>query len=470
MTRLRTLPIRVRLTLAFAAGAALILAGVGGFVYARMGAELLAATDNSLIAQADALELAVTGPGPRLGGQGRYLPGSDESFAQLADANGRVLESTRAVSRVPLVPPGILRSVSHRTFMDRTVQGVDNVARLLVDPVEVSGQRFVLVVGTSLEDRRDALVQLAALLGIGGPVALALTSLAAWLLAGALLRPVERMRQEADAISISEPGRRLPVPDREDEIARLGHTLNSMLERLNHAFEGERRFLDDASHELRTPLAILKAELDFALLRDRTPEELRATLGTVAEETDRVVRLAEDLLVLSRARRGRLEIHRQRTSMATLIGDACQLHSRRATAAGVRVEFTVTDQEVSIDPVRVRQAIDNLIDNALDHTPRGGVIRVRETREDGLVRIVVEDTGPGFRGGFLERAFEPFARGVENDGDGGAGLGLAIVQAVAQGHGGSAVAENRPEGGSRVTLTLRGEEGGATRPPLTVQP
>jgi signal transduction histidine kinase len=443
MTRLRTLPIRVRLTLAFAAGAALILAGVGGFVYARMGAELLAATDNSLIAQADALELAVTGPAPRLGGQGRDLRGSDESFAQLADANGRVLESTRAVSRAPLVPPRILRSVSHRTFMDRTVRGVDNVARLLVDPVEVSGQRLVLVVGTSLEDRRDALVQLAALLGIGGPVALALTSLAAWLLAGALLRPVEQMRQEADAISISEPDRRLPVPDREDEIARLGRTLNSMLERLN-----------DASHELRTPLAILKAELDFALLRDRTPEELRATLGTAAEETDRVVRLAEDLLVLSRARRGRLEIHRQRTSMASLIGETCQMHRRRATAVGVRIEFSVTDHEVSIDPVRVRQAVENLLDNALAHTPRGGVIRVRETREDGLVRIVVEDTGPGFPGGFLERAFEPFARGAQNDGDGGAGLGLAIVQAVARGHGGSAVAENRPEGGSRVTLIL----------------
>jgi heavy metal sensor kinase len=457
MSALRRLPIRVRLTLAFAAGTALILVGVGVFVYARMGADLLAATDAGLSAQADALVPAIRARGSTLGQFGFGFRGSEEAFAQLADAGGRILESTPVVARAPLLSAGFLRSVTRRSFVDRQITGVDDVARLLVEPVEASGQRFVLVVGTSLQDRKDALVQLAALLGIGGPIALALTSLAAWLLAGALLRPVEQMRSEADAISVSEPDRRLPVPDREDELARLGRTLNSMLERLNASFERERRFLDDASHELRTPLTVLKAELELALLRDRTPEELRATVGQAAEETDRVVRLAEDLLVLSRANRGRLEIHREETQIQTLVHEACERYRSRAQRAAVKIEMTSTEDRVSLDPLRIRQALDNLLDNALRHTPPGGVIRIGVSRDDGTIRLVVEDSGSGFPPDFLSKAFEPFSRGPdpERNGSGGAGLGLAIVQAIAQGHGGWAFAENRPEGGSRLTLMLR---------------
>jgi two-component system OmpR family sensor kinase len=454
---LRKLPIRVRLTLAFALGVAVILAGVGGFVYARMGADLLAATDGSLGARADALEAAMQAPGATLGLGFGSRGGEAEAFAQLADENGAILESTPAVAHASLFPPSFLRSVTSRAYLDRRIAGVDNVARLLADPVTSSGRRFVLVVGTSLQDRRDALLQLAALLGIGGPVALALTSLAAWILAGALLRPVEQMRREADAISLSEPARRLPVPDRRDELARLGRTLNSMLERLGASFERERRFLDDASHELRTPLSILKGELELALRRDRQPEELRATLARAAEETDRLVRLAEDLLVLSRTNRGRLEVHREDTGIRPLVDEACERHGSSAGAAGVGIQVEAMDGRAAVDPLRVRQALDNLLDNAIRHSPRGSVVRIGVARLDGELCLVVEDSGPGFPPDLLARAFEPFARGPDPDrnGSGGAGLGLAIVQAIAQGHGGTAFAENRTEGGSRVTVLLR---------------
>jgi heavy metal sensor kinase len=456
MSVVRRLPIRLRLTLLFAGGTALILATVGAFVYVRMGAELLAATDASLGAQADALEAGLGGPGPVLGAGGRRLVGSDEQFAQVADASGRVVESTPAVAGAPLLPPKILSSATRRTFVDRRVPHADNVARLLIVPVDLSGGRLTLVVGTSLQDRKDALVQLAALLGIGGPVALGLTSLGGWLLAGAMLRPVERMRQEAAAISVSEPGRRLPVSDREDELSRLGVTLNSMLERLGASFERERRFLDDASHELRTPLAVLKAELDFALLRDRTVEDLRATVGNAADETDRVVRLAEDLLVLSRVHRGRLEIRREDTSLPELLTAACERHLPRARSSDVRLEVDGEVDRASLDPLRVRQVLDNLLDNALRHTPAGGVVRVGTARDEGWVLLTVEDSGPGFPEDLLDRAFEPFSRGSGADRDEatGAGLGLAIVQAVAGAHGGTARVENRPDGGARVTLAF----------------
>jgi heavy metal sensor kinase len=454
MSALRRLPIRLRLTLVFAAGTALILAAVGVFVYSRMAADLLAATDTSLAGRADALAAPLSIPGSTLGRGG--FGDSDESFAQVVDRSGRILASTPVVARARLLPPAVIGSVAGRTFVERKVPGVENVARMLVEPVSFHGTPAVLMVANSLQDREDALLQLAVLLGIGGPVALALMALAGWLLAGALLRPVERMRQEADAISMSEPDRRLTVPDRDDEVARLGTTLNSMLRRLNESFDRERRFLDDASHELRTPLTVLKAELDLALLRNRTQEELRASLGTATEETDRVVRLAEDLLVLSRAHGGRLEIHREPTPILSLLSEACARHRTRAQASGVRLEVGGGEGSASVDRMRIRQALDNLLDNALGHTPPGGKIRVHQVRADGTVRIVVEDSGSGFDEGYVSRAFEPFSRGPDSNRDGhpGAGLGLAIVQAIVQGHGGSVAAENRAEGGSRVTLIL----------------
>jgi signal transduction histidine kinase len=294
----------------------------------------------------------------------------------------------------------------------------------------------------------------AAVLGIAGPIALGLMSLAAWLLAGALLRPVEAMRREAEAISAVEPGRHLPVPAGDDEIVRLGRTLNAMLDRIRRSVEGERRLLDDASHELRTPLTILKGELDLALLRERSSEEYRTTLVRADAETDRLVRLAEDLLVLSRSRPGAVAIHRERVAIRPLIEEAASRHRSAAAAAGLRLEVEAQNETLTVDPTRIRQVLDNLLDNAIRHSPTGGVVRVEARLEGQTLQLSVADQGPGFPPDLLGRAFEPFARGSEADGERGAGLGLAIVQAVATAHGGTALVENRPEGGATVTVVV----------------
>src|SRR5205085_9263404 len=166
-----------------------------------------------------------------------------------------------------------------------------------------------------------------------------------WLLAGAALRPVERMRREADAISLAEPSRRLPIPPTRDELARLGSTLNSMLDRLHHSLQREQRFLDEASHELRTPLGVLRMELDLALSRARTPEELHEALRSASRETDRLVRLAEDLLVLSRERNGSIPVHRRETSMRDLLEQA-------AGPARAAIECA-EDLRAVVDPDRI---------------------------------------------------------------------------------------------------------------------
>jgi two-component system, OmpR family, sensor kinase len=309
-----------------------------------------------------------------------------------------------------------------------------------------------VLVGASLQDRRDELLQLAATLGIGGIIALLVIACAGWLLAGAILRPVEAMQREAEAITSSDLGRRLSLPPADDEISRLGQTLNSMLDRIEASFVRERRFVDNASHELRTPVTILKAELDLALSRARTSEELETALRSAAKETDHLARLAEDLLVLSRANDGELAVHRSEVELPALITEVVRHFEPRAAESNVRIEVGATPDTAFVDPVRLRQALDDLLDNAVRHTSAGGTVRLSAEHAGSYVRVRVEDSGAGFPAAFLPHAFEPFTRSAANEK--GAGLGLAIVRAIAEAHGGTADVSNGDDGGAVVTMAL----------------
>ncbi len=447
------LPLRLRLTLAFAVAMTVVLTALGTFLYVRLGAELLHSIDMGLQPRAEVIAAGVGGAGG-FNDQPNELIDADEAFAQVLDLTspGLVVDSSQGVAGAPLVPVAELRTIDGPTFLTRSVPELDDEARLLVVPTD---GRFV-VVGAILSDRREALTRLLVLFGIGGPIALAVASAAGWLLAGAALRPVERMRQEAAAISASEPERRLPVPPTGDELARLATTLNGMLERLQEAFGRERRFVDDASHELRTPLGILKAELDLSLSRPRSPQEMEVTIRRASDETNRLARLAQDLLVLSRAQGGQIPVHREDIDLGEVLEEACRDHRERARAAGVELVVRAPEGQARLDRARLRQAVENLVDNSLRHVSRGGTIGVTAANDGTKVSVAVRDSGPGFPPEFLARAFEPFARSEANAIDTtGAGLGLAIVRAVAEAHGGSASAENPVEGGALVTLRLR---------------
>jgi two-component system OmpR family sensor kinase len=445
-------PIRLRLTIVFTLTMAVLLTVTGGFLYFRLGAEMLRTVDAALLSEADAVAAGIGQQGAAFGAPDAAGTRALGSFAQVLGPRGTVLETSPAVGGSPAVPAAMLARIHGPAYIDRVVHGIRGTARILVVPQE----GVWVVTGTSLQNRDDMLSQLLVLMLAGGPVTLAVASAAGWAVAGAALRPVERMSREAAAISVSEPGRRLPIPAGRDEIARLGNTLNAMLGRLEAAFDRERRFVDDASHELRTPLAVLKAELDLAQSRPRTGQELQAAVRSAAEEADRLTALAETLLVFSRAEAGRMPLHRQQTRLDELLQDACSALAVRAAAAGVQVRVVRHGVTAFVDPVRVRQAVENVVANALGHTPRGGHVRVSATRDGDAVRLTVEDTGAGFDPAFLPRAFDPFARGpAEKAGSGqGAGLGLAIVRATAEAHGGRAAAANRGEGGARVTLFL----------------
>jgi signal transduction histidine kinase len=319
-----------------------------------------------------------------------------------------------------------------------------------------------------MSDTREALTRLLELFAVAFPVALVASSLIGWLLAGAALRPVRRMSAEAAAVTAAHPDRRLHVPDGDPGLAVLAETLNSTFDRLQHAMRRERAFVDNASHELRTPLTILKAEVDTALSAPRSEGELRAALESAAAEIRHLIRIAEGLLVVARANDGRLPVERSPIALAELVDGAIAAFAAHAGSAGVELVARVDSAEVSIDPTRARQALDNLLANAIRHSPTGGRVTVTATKAGERVVIEVSDQGAGFDEHVLARAFQPFNRGTDNPD--GVGLGLALVSAVAEAHGGGARAERLAGEGSRVTIWFAAAAVKADTSPSAAEP
>ncbi len=434
---------------------ALVLGATGTFVYLRFSNELDATINAGLRSRASDVAALIREADSGLREGHQKLVGRTESFAEVLDAAGRVSDSSSAVGRhVLLTPAELRRALREPILLDRgPLPGLKDESRLLAVPVRARGQEQVVVVGTSTEARSESLTDLAQLLLVGGPVALLLASLAAYGVAAAALKPVEAMRSRAAEISAAEPDQRLPVPPTHDEVARLGTTLNEMLERLGEAMAHERAFVADASHELRTPLAILRTELELALAEGRSPEELRAALASAAEETDRLTQLSEDLLTIAQTERGKLPLQLARLDLAETLEGVERRFARRAEERGRRIEVAAPDSLVlAADRLRLDQAIGSMVDNALRYG--AGTIDLLAGGENGAVQIHVRDRGDGFPPDFLGRAFERFSRASSSARDGGSGLGLAIVQTVARAHGGEAHAANREGGGADVWLSL----------------
>jgi heavy metal sensor kinase len=439
------LPIRLRLTLVFTLAMAVVLAGAGWFLYLRLGSDLAAGIDQSLRSRAQDVG-ALVRDGGSLRGAASPLVERGESFAELLGPEGRVLDSSGSLGGARLLSAAELaRTGAGPLFLNRpSVPGLNEPARLLA----VRARRGVLVVGATRENRAETLHSLRSAFFIGGPVALLLTALGGYFLAGAALRPMEAMRRRAEEISTSSLDERLPVPAAGDEVARLGRTLNEMLARIEDGLARERRFVSDASHELRTPLALLKTELELALRAGRSPEELRAAIESAAAETDRLARIVDDLLLLARSEQGQLQLKREPLDVEELLRTVAARFARNG-------EFTVEGNDappVNADRLRLEQAVGNLVDNALRHGGRGVVLRA--ARENGTLELHVVDDGAGFPPAFIGRAFERFSRADESRAGDGSGLGLSIVDTVAQAHGGSAHAANREHGGADVWISL----------------
>jgi signal transduction histidine kinase len=265
------------------------------------------------------------------------------------------------------------------------------------------------------------------------------------------LTPVDAMRRTAAALSSTGDGRRLPVPDTGDEIRRLAVTLNEMIDRLDRSVERERQFVADASHELRTPIAVVKTELEAALLAGDCGPQASESVHAAIDECDSLTQLAEDLLVLARASHAGLPLARQQVSIRWLLEGVRDRFVERSDRHHRAITIDLAgDGDVVVDPVRIRQALANLVDNALRHG--AGRITLRGSADTTEVRLEVLDEGSGLEPELAGRAFARFSQGDRAGSRGGAGLGLSIVKAVAEAHGGTAAI--LPGAPTTVRITL----------------
>jgi two-component system, OmpR family, sensor kinase len=474
------LKIKLRLSLLFAAAAAVLMT-VGGAVFVHdLSVGLQGGVVSGLQARAQSIQQDLGSHSVVAPLLNRGTPSDiDEASQILVRREGRLVDLVRSGAR-PLLSVTQWEA-ARRGGTQLTRSGPHSEDTLLVWALPSAAEGGAVVAVASSTDTIDAATdRVEAALLIGGPILVVLAALAAWLIAAAALRPVERMRVQAANRSLSglraEP---LDVSNSGDEISALGRTLNQMITAARTASERQSAFVTAAGHELRTPLANLKLELELAGRPGRTPAELIQSVTAAAEEVERLGRLAEGLLLLAGEDEGRPLVVFRPCDLAVVASDAVDGFTAVAEQGGVALEAHLPDQcWVEADPDRIRQVIDNLVDNALRFAPGGSTVDLGLEARAGVTELVVSDRGPGFDERFLPRAFDRFS--VSSDSrtrtrGGGAGLGLAIVKSIVTAHGGAVEASNRAEGGGRVTARMplavagRRRRAGRTEAPVPVK-
>lgn len=453
--RLRRLPIRWRIATASAVSTAIVLLIAGLIVYQRMSSELDASIDRSLRARAGDIGALVqqADTGLRDAAGAGPLADTRTSAAQIVTPTGRVVDATPPFTRTSLIGGALLARAGAGTIVTSiALAGDDRPMRLLATPIVAQDQELVIVVAASLEQRDSALTKLLSQLLLVVPFGLLLAGASGWVIATGALRPVDEIRRAADTISRAQLDQRIPRGPRRDELGDLTDTLNAMLDRLADAARREQRFIADAAHELRSPLATLRAELELSRRRRRDRRTLEQVLDSALSETERLCRLADDLLLLARVEQGALELQIEPVLVSELLEGVAQRFAAAAALHGrtVRVVETRFPLVLRADRLRLEQAVGNLVDNALRHG--AGAVTLSVGIEGASTAILVGDEGGGLPDGIAASAFRPFKRGPGVGAGTGSGLGLAIASEIARAHGGVITARRHPAGSAMVVV------------------
>jgi signal transduction histidine kinase len=440
------MPIRLRLAVAFALAAAAIFALGGWLFISSLSSAQLRSIDSQLAAQLGQASRYLAAGGQSGSAAG---PAPGEYLIQVIDATGHVRGASPDTGTVPLLTAAELAQARRGLItLSQTVD--DENTRIAAAPMS-SHPGWTAVAGLSLESFESDMSQAEREIAAAGAIFVVVACAGAYWLARAALSPVEQLRRQVAALSARDEESSIEVPATRDEIAALAATMNDLLGRLQRALSRQRAFVADASHELRTPLAVLRGELELADRPGRSREELTAAVRSAAAEADRLARITSDLLLLARSDEDRLSLQLELAELRPLLARGAELARPRLAEAGLTCRVDVpADLRARIDPDWISQAVDNLLGNALRFAPRGSVIVLAARTSGADLDLEVRDDGPGFPAEFLPHAFERFRR----SGRGGAGLGLAIVQAIAAAHGGVATARNQPGGGAVVGLHL----------------
>ena len=385
-------------------------------------------------------------------------PGEAEHFARVFDASKNLsFDNSAAMGDIPIDSQAVEYALAGRSETRRfKVDG--DLIRARTFPVRRDGRILgALEVGQSEEDVADFLGALLLIMGGAYPVTLVVAVLGGVFLAGRALSPVDTITGMARRISADDLDQRLDLRLPDDEVGRLARTFDEMIARLDSAFRRQRQFTADASHELRTPLTVMKGQVDVALQKDRESQEYRRVLEAVNDEVDRLIRLAESLLTLTRADAGEIPLELEAVGVADLLAGAVDQARSTAIQRGVDLLYVLGDSAtVRADEGLLLQLILNLLDNATKYTPAGGEVSVGWNVTGDRTGLWVRDSGKGIPEEHIPLIFDRFYRVDQARGrsEGGVGLGLAISRWIAEAHGGSIHVESAPGNGSTFTVLL----------------
>lgn len=458
------LAVRARLTLWYSGILLAILLLIGALGYSLLRRGLIRDLDASLRVVAEVLRgsrYAEEEVSPQSEAALRELLGPEfyGTLFQLIDPQGRPHARSGELRGRQLSLSSYARAEASRgraTYETAELTHGESV-RVFTMPVIEAGRPVRLIqVGTGLGRVERGLDHYLEMLFITVPLGLGLAAAGGMLLARSALRPVDEMSRSARRITAEDLRQRIPTRGAGDELDHLAGTLNAMLARLEEDFAQVQRFTADAAHELRTPLTSLKGGIEVALRAERSADEYRRVLRSSLEEVERLIRLAEDLLLLSRFSPSGPPPS-GRVALEPLVIDVLDVGAKLAEGKGVAIRLeAATPATVLGDALALRRALLNLAENAVKYTPSGGKVELSLFRTDGRAEIAVRDTGLGIDSADAERVFQPFVRlDVARSRDtGGAGLGLAIARSIVVAHGGTLELESASGAGSTFRIRL----------------
>lgn len=422
-------PIVTRLVLAVAVTMTAVLLVAGAFVFWRVQYALDRQLDQDLKAYQEVVERSVSN------GEAPPTDTPGQSY-EVYDRQGRVIAgnaTTRLADQDTIAQAAA--GTELREDVGHLIPPADHPYRVVTARVQTPSGSVVVASAISKHKHDEALRELLLQLAIADLATLAAASLVGYGTARAALNPVERYRlaaERADGVPL------LPVAaGKDDEVTRLGHTFNALLERIRQAYDHERQFLADASHELRSPLALMRTELEWALLRPRGDAENTTAFESLRSQVERLITLSDALLDLEELRASG-ETPRDPVDVDLLLSDVTSRFAAQANAEGRRLETLTPTTGLTIAGNQhwLELALANLVSNALRYGE--GTIRVTAAATDERTQLAVSDEGPGFPADFVDQAFDRFTRADTSRTTRGTGLGLALVQAVAEAHGGTA--------------------------------
>ncbi|MGB9592761.1 MAG: ATP-binding protein [Anaerolineae bacterium] len=450
--------LRVRLTAWYMLLLSLTLALFSGYLYFR--------TQYSILAQVDSgLRLAATQATINLDEEnGRPTFQNTEIARETALRLGQSGFAVRVISPDGVVWDGIGDFASVPVWLPQTaafatIGGAENRWRIYSQPIELGNGHLVgwLQAAQSLGPMQETLERLLQQILLGLPLVVLTAGLSGFFLASRALRPIDRITRTAQAISASDLTLRIGYRGPADEVGRLATTLDRMLDRLQVAFERERRFTADASHELRTPLTTLKGRIGVTLSRPRSRGEYEDTLRSLEQEVDRLIRLSNDLLLLARLDQGQLRMQPVPVDLSDALNAVVAQMQPLADEKGLTLASEIP-QNLLVDGNwdHLIRLFLNLLDNAVKYTPRGGRVTVQAEARRKEICVRISDTGPGIAPEHIPHLFERFYRveTARSRDTGGAGLGLAVAYEIARWHGGSLEVASKPGEGTTFQVCL----------------